>query len=703
MSVIGTIRTKFTWLLLVLIALAILAFLLMDSTNGQGATPGANKVIGVLNGKKVKAIDMNEKMTSLKAVYPGASDEQIRNSAWSELIDDAVYKPRFESLGIGITKKEIAELIKGQKPHQFATQLFSRELGENYTQEQLSEFLNSSDKAKRDVAERIVSVLQKAISEDQIKKKYNALLSNGIHAPKWMSQDEYVKQNKTVDFDYVSIPYSDISDDEVIITDADLKTFAETNKAKYGSKEGYVLQYVTFEQLPSAADTLKQIGDYKKIATEFKKKEIEKSAQFARSQTSPIGLKGLNASLNYHTADLLNLANDVESQLLTANTGDVVGPLKVDGNVLIAKILDKKPIADSAKVRHILIKANPQDPTSFVNAKQKADSLASILKTDKSKFNAFVKEHSEDPGSKDKKGVYEFFPQGRMVATFNDASFNNDIGSIDVVETQYGYHIIEPLARKGNSTGVKLATIIKGFKAGKETIQETYNKAKAFEKNNKAEEDFTKNAVEAGGLKTTPTVKPSDTNIPGIGQDYNVTRWANNNSTGAVKYFSNVGGKGIVARIKAKTKKGEIDVEKNRSVLTTEVKQLKKAELLKKKVQENGGAKQELNVLAEKLGKSVSSATEAKFAGSGSGIGFEPEVISSLFFKPVGETTETLVGKSGVFIAKVKKFGTLPAERNFDKYKSGITSSMNSKANLFSITNEMTEKGIIKDERYKIR
>lgn len=703
MSVIGTIRTKFTWLLLILIALAILAFLLMDSTNGQGATPGANKVIGVLNGKKVKAIDMNEKMTSLKAIYPGASDEQIRNSAWSELVDDAVYKPRFESLGVGVTKKELAELIKGKKPHPFSTQLFSRELGENYTQEQLNEFLTSSDKTKKEMAERIVSVLQKAIQEDQIKKKYNSLLSNGIHAPKWMSQDEYVKQNKTVDFDYVSLPYSDVSDDEVIIKDADLKAFAEKNKAKYGAKEGYVLQYVTFEQFPSAADTTKQMAKYQKVAAEFQKKALDKSAQFAQNQSAPLGLKGLNSSLSYQTAGLLNLSNDLEDQLLTANVGDVVGPVKVDGNALIAKILDKKPIADSAKVRHILIKANPQDPTSFVNAKQKADSLAAILKTDKSKFNEFVTEYSDDPGSKDKKGVYDFFPQGRMVTSFNDASFNNKIGSIDVVETQYGYHIIEPLARKGNSTGVKLATIIKGFKAGKETIQETYNKAKEFEKNNKAEDDFVKNAVEAGGLKTTPTVKPSDTNISGIGQDYNVTRWANNNSVGAVKYFSNVAGKGLVARIKAKTKQGEIDLEQNRTELTNEVKRHKKAEILKKKLQENGGAKQELHVLAEKLGKTVVSATEAKFAGSGSGIGFEPEVVSALFFKPVGEVSEAIVGKNGLFVAKVKQFGTLPAERDFDKYKSSITSTMNSKANLTSITNEMTKKGIIKDERYKIR
>lgn len=703
MSVIGTIRTKFTWLLLVLIALAILAFLLMDSTNGKGTTTGANKVIGVLNGKKVKAIDMNEKITSLKAIYPGASDEQIRNSAWSELIDDAVYKPRFESLGVGITKKELAEQIKGQNPHQFATQLFSRELGQNYTQEQLSEFLNSSDKAKKQTAERIVSVLQKAISEDQVKKKYNALLSNGIHAPKWMAEDEYVKQNKTVDFDYIILPFSEVSDDNVVISDADLKAFAEKNKAKYGAKEGYVLQYVTFEQTPSAADTTKQMKSYQKIVAEFKQKEIEKSEQFARSQTAPLGIKGLNSSLSYHTANLLNLSDNLKNQILAANKGDVLGPIKVDGNAFITKIIDKKPIADSAKVRHILIKANPQDPATFVEAKKKADSLVTILKADKSKFNDFVTKFSEDPGSKTNKGVYDYFPQGRMVSSFNDASFLNEIGSIDIVETQYGYHIVEPLSRKGSSTGVKLATIVKGFKAGKQTIQETYNKAKAFEKKNKAEDDFVKNAVEMGGLKTTPTVKPSDTNISGIGQDYNITRWANNNSTGAVKYFSNVGGKGIVARIKAKTKKGDIDLEKNRSELTAELKRLKKADILKKKIEANGGSNQELHVLAEKLGTSVISATEAKFAGSGTGIGFEPEVVSALFFQPIGKTTKTLVGKNGIFIANVKKFGTLPAESNFDKYKSSITGTMNANANLYSITNKMTEKGLIKDERYKIR
>jgi len=58
-------------------------------------------------------------------------------------------------------------------------------------------------------------------------------------------------------------------------------------------------------------------------------------------------------------------------------------------------------------------------------------------------------EFTEDPGSKSSGGLYADFEKGKMVPEFEEAAFSVPIGEIsDIVETQYGYHILKVIDRK---------------------------------------------------------------------------------------------------------------------------------------------------------------------------------------------------------------------------------------------------------------
>ncbi len=102
----------------------------------------------------------------------------------------------------------------------------------------------------------------------------------------------------------------------------------------------------------------------------------------------------------------------------------------------------------TATVRHILFMTQGKTDSEIAEIRKKAEGVLARAKAGED-FEKLVKNYSEDPGSKDKGGLYEKFPRGRMVPEFEDASFNLPIGSIsDLVETAYGFHIIKIESRE---------------------------------------------------------------------------------------------------------------------------------------------------------------------------------------------------------------------------------------------------------------
>jgi len=120
------------------------------------------------------------------------------------------------------------------------------------------------------------------------------------------------------------------------------------------------------------------------------------------------------------------------------------------------KFYDDNPgkfeVPEEVRVSHILISTlapltqHPLPP----DQKKAKEQLAKDIKARAEKgedFAKLVKQYSEDPGSKDKGGEYTF-PKGRMVPQFEAAAFSLKTNQIsDIVETQYGYHIIKLLEK----------------------------------------------------------------------------------------------------------------------------------------------------------------------------------------------------------------------------------------------------------------
>lgn len=72
------------------------------------------------------------------------------------------------------------------------------------------------------------------------------------------------------------------------------------------------------------------------------------------------------------------------------------------------------------------------------------------------KFSMLAKLYSQDPGSASKGGELGFFSRGDMVKEFETAAFALKPGEVSpIVETEYGFHILQLIERRGNSINVR--------------------------------------------------------------------------------------------------------------------------------------------------------------------------------------------------------------------------------------------------------
>jgi hypothetical protein len=85
---------------------------------------------------------------------------------------------------------------------------------------------------------------------------------------------------------------------------------------------------------------------------------------------------------------------------------------------------------------------------SVAPKRAKAEALLKRARRGES-FSRLARENTDDPGSKENGGFYDWFGRGRMVKEFEDASFRLRVGQISgIVETQYGFHIIKLLGKR---------------------------------------------------------------------------------------------------------------------------------------------------------------------------------------------------------------------------------------------------------------
>jgi len=208
------------------------------------------------------------------------------------------------------------------------------------------------------------------------------------------------------------------------------REFPKAGTPEYQSLQTQAVAFlVQREEYAREAETLDVTVTDAQIAT--KVDEVKKQ-YFAGDQAKFV--KGL-ADQGY-TVEALR--DDIRSQLVTEGIyAKVTKDVKVSDGELKSYYDENKTnysVAESRDVRHILVKTKAQ-----------ADKLQSQL-AGGADFAVLAKQSSLDPGSKNQGGKLTI-TRGQTVAPFDKAAFSLKTNELSApVKTQFGYHLIEPLA-----------------------------------------------------------------------------------------------------------------------------------------------------------------------------------------------------------------------------------------------------------------
>ena len=704
MAAIEKIRRR-SGLLIAIIGIALLAFVLQDLFQSQGGNTGPS--VAVVDGEKITVRDYEEaKEVNVGGRNNLTSDQtyEISNSTLEQMIKDNIMNKEYEAAGFGVTTDELMDQLTGENPHQWAVQNFGDGNGK-VDKQRVNDYLQNLSSMPAEYYNQWVEI-EKYLKKDRLEQKFNNLVKASYFLPTALAKKYYENKNMKASADVVALRYSTIPDSTVTITDADKKAFYDENKSRYDMIESRDIEYVVFDVVPSLEDrqaALKQVQDLK--------------PQFEASE-DPIAFvnDSYNSSKRYDSTWMGS--NDVPEVIEKAvfengnGVGYVYGPYEDEGAFNLVRIVEMENRPDSLRASHILIAYNgalrsTDTVTTKEEAEAKANELLAQLKAAKNNdelFASLASEYNTD-ATKDKGGDLDWFMDGTMVDAFNQYALNNPVGSLGVVETPFGYHVVKVTGKTEPKPKVRLAYVQQEITVSEKTRLNIYAEANKFVTENRTYDQFNKTIEEQGLTKRTKEgMNKSTYQIPGLENPREIVRWAFNEKTNkgdiSDKIFELDNKQLVVAALTGVIHEGEAPmdgvIERSKYQLLNK----KKGEMAVDKMKACGN---DINRMVSELGAESTTVSDVNIESRVLGnFGVEADIVGKILGMKEGEEVGPVAGNATAFIIKNVKF-TAPEETNdYSNIIREKTSQFTNRSMNNGVYGALKKKVKIKDNRTEI-
>ena len=724
MAMISTLR-KHSWIVLVFIALSLIGFLLMDAFNSNsGLVKNRRQTFAEIDGSEITPAQLDAKYSEVLTQYltqtqqllnyqTGAftldnqTEFQLREQAWNDLLQTNIMNRQLEAAGLHVTEQEKTDLIYGPDPHPYIKNYYVGLSGSGkYDPAAFNQYITfiknpENQQNNPQVLEAYFDFLMReslAIKE-YTNNKYTNLFVKADFVPKWMVDRDYSVKNTRVNFDFVDIPYTSVSDSSIAVSDADLKAYYNENKNRFKQKQASrVIEYIVFPFYATSEDSAAILAKLQEDMTNLASAKNDSAFIAVRSE-DPERITRAFQNRNYFYSSLID--SSVVDSMFNAPVGSLVGPyLKNDQYFTSSLIKDRTLMPDSADVRHILISNQVREDAA---AKSLADSLLNAIRSG-SDFAELAKQFSDDTGSGAQGGDLGWStPQTDYVKPFKDFVFRTgQTGQPTVVESMFGYHIIEIKELRGRSEYLLAYHLSRFIEASSATADSVDLKANEFFNTYKTPESFETGAAEMGlQYRTSPPFASNQFEIPGIPESRSIVTWAYTAKEGEFNYFNTYTDRIVVAYIKNARDKGIADLADVEEEVRVNVIREKKGEQLGKQLADAMQGGKDLNAIAAGVNSSVKTSTNASFGTPyAPGIGLEQKVVGIVMATGQDATTGVIEGNRGVYVAKITGITAAPAEGETTMNRNQLTYGVRNKMSQQNIIRSLVEKADVEDNRY---
>ncbi|MCO4775065.1 SurA N-terminal domain-containing protein [Schleiferiaceae bacterium] len=656
MATIQRIRQR-SGLLVVVVFVALIAFLLGDLFRSGGSKFfGDPNVIGTVNGRDITRQELSQGMEELRAgnpeQYANTTSIQLANFVWNNIVTEELLSAELSAAGMSVSEQEIYfDIITNPNIRQnFAGA--NGQFDENMFKSYIAQVRDN-----RDASEQSVEMwtqwlsFERAVANQAQNFKYTNAIEKAIFMPAGLAETEINRGDAQHPAQYVYVPYIDVNEDEINVSDEDAKRYFNAHKEDFSQEEGRNIEFINFPLAPSESDREGVRAELASLSFEWL--NVEDDSVFV-NQHSDVRFQ----SEYYTTTELVGTGLDtlVDGQ----SVGFQKGPIDLGGAFAVVKLVDRKTVPDSVKARHILIpfagatRADASVTRNPQEAKVLADSLFAYLEGNPSAFESVSEAFSSDVVAKEKGGDLGYFSRGSMAKPFENFCFFRKNGSMGVVPTQFGWHVIQVTDQKGANDVYKIGQIIREILPSDETIQTLYNQASGYAAEAQTAEDYRALATEKGFfLRPARNLGRFEEVVSGLGTARRVVRWAwdDDREEGNIGLLENDGNGYVVVVLTDKLEEGTSSFEMVQAqCLEAAKKDAKKALVLERLENASAGAAT-IEAVATAAGKEVRTLSFRISQFNISGVGNEAKVVGTICGLEPGTLSPVILGENGAFVA----------------------------------------------------
>ncbi len=681
MATLGSIRKRSTLLILV-IGLAMLAFILTDFMQSTRSGGGGGFFIGEVAGEELSIQHFEERVQKGTENWKNSNPNstlnqstlaQIRNAIWDEYIKELLMNAEYEALGIDVDSEELFELFQGNNVHSEISklQVFQDPTTKQFDRARMIQYMKNLESEQNAEARDQWLGFEEYISGLRKNTKYNTLVEKGMYVSAAEAQLYFNQGNENINFEYVPISFAHIADSLVVVSSSEIEDYYDNHIDDYSQDESRNVDYVVFTVVPSEQDDQETRNNLDVIKATFE--AYEDFEVFVRRNSD-----NTNNTFNFVKEDGI-LDTNVTS-LFNAEKGTVMGPyLFAEGNYRLAKLVDVQYRPDSVEARHILIVPDENKDIDSVNSEVAA--IKTAIESGKD-FAEMAQQHSIDKASAIKGGDLGWFKEGAMVPEFNEVSFTADKGDLTAVQSQFGVHLIEVTKKSRAVKKVKIAYVDRIVEPSSETYHQYYTQAAQF----------------AGALLNTDTttfddlvtkqnlakrnqekVIPSTQNISGLANSRGLIRWMNESKAGNVSDVFEFDNNYVVAILTKINEEGDVPLEDVKTEIESKVRKESKAKMIIEEI--NALNYNSLFELAAAMNSQVQEASKATFLSSQvQNLGNEPALVGIVSAYEKEVLSDPIVGNNAVFVAKVLSKNEARTSGDFSKQKDQIAQALKQNA-----------------------